>query len=462
MKDRSIEEQPEQRPAFSPTLEKGLLNVLFTRGQKAMHEALSLGLIGEHFYVPAHQLIWENLRRRCEGSASLSLPLIAAELEENRQLENVGGLPGLTDILIPNTVGTGAVSVSEAVAKLKSMHSRRLVLNQAHELISTAGTLERPMEMLREICARFLDEYTDTKDSYYADWSAMTQTTINELDNQIRRGTHIEGLCIGFPTLDNWTCGLRGHSGYYLAVARPGVGKTAFAINAMSNVMRNLQQEESDRRIIYVTAEMSPQALNRRILMHMLGTDWNALCRQGRNPNELENIGRHLNRMKRFPIDMLVPRGSVAEVTAAIRRRCHGGDVALVVVDYIQLFHAQGADGSRVDEMERVSDDFRRLALDIPTPVLALAQTNRGVDHTRDKEPQLADIKGCGAFEQDAELVFFLSRPEIYATSDEEREQLRGKASLIVRKNRKGPLGVIPLIWESETQKFTECGAAAS
>lgn len=446
-----------------PQLEWQVLSAACVYPEEVMRHGFEHGLHAEHFYVPAHRKLWELLAQRYEEGLSAELPLISHAIEQAGLLESLGGYAGVAELF--GATSLSLLGLTECIQKLEDARYRRQLALAARRLAQEAAAPASDAATLSAGCDRVLSlqgEADGARALRCHSLHTLVNSAAKSLQDIILNGTHVEGVRTGLAPLDEALGGLRAGGGYYLMGARPGVGKTALGLNIASYVaaesLAQAQQPEGGEppaRVLYVTAEMSEASLTRRLLLSTAQMSLRELCQAKGDPEKTRRLSARCAWAKRLPIHVIDTRGSSAEAVAAyVRRQCRAQRVCLVVVDYLQLLRSEHETLSRTDELERVSGAFRELAKAIPAPILALAQINRTVERTADKRPCMADVKGSGAFEQDAEAVMLLHRPELYATTDEERARLRGQAELILCKNRNGATADIALTWDGKRQQY--------
>ena len=435
----------------APEIEKSVLGLACGNPAEVISKIHAAGGGVDSFYIPAHRIIWGHLCKLHDEGRAVEVKLLFQSLEDSGEIESVGGMAGLADIV---SAGTTPWALGEYIEELiDKQKARRLHLD-----ILALNALLKNGASREEIAARIQSASEDAAGAMGESGRVYTlketmRGVANKLEALIQSGSHIEGVRTGFPSLDFSLGGMRAGDGYYLIAARPGEGKTAIALNIAMSVSE--QSKDAGGRVLFVSAEMSRETLGRRLLCAAAGLSWRHMCESGLTKEAEARILRAVKRLNSLPIETHQSRGSVEECAAVVRREARRGNLQLVIVDYAQLFRSEKAkDGNRVDDLEHVSGTFRAMANALPCPLLLLAQVNRAADKSSDKRPGMADVKGCGAFEQDAEAVIILHRPEAHTADEEARRAQMGKAELIICKNRNGETGIIPLEWRGATQSF--------
>lgn len=440
----------------APEIEKSVLGLAVINPDAVIEKLRAAGGGAESFHIPAHSTIWKRLCELHDDGSTIDYMLLFQSLEDSGDLERVGGKEGLSGILGEACMEYALDAYIDKL--LEKQNARQLYMGvlSLHALATGGASYEELAAKVGELNESTAGAMGERGKIYTL--KDTLKGVMNRLEKQMQAGTHIEGVRTGFPALDDALGGLLAGGGYYLLAARPAEGKTAIALNIALAVAE--QSRDTGESVLFVSAEMSHEMLGRRLLCSMAGQSWRGMCENGKTQESLAKITGAVKKLNKLNIKILQPSESVEACAAEVRQRARAGGLKLVIVDYAQLFRSeQSNDGNRVDDLERVSGTFRALANALPCPLLLLAQVNRTADKSADKRPGMADVKGCGAFEQDAEAVILLHRPEAHAANKEARQELRGKAELIISKNRNGETGTIPLEWRGGTQSFHDVPA---
>ncbi|MEA3186311.1 MAG: replicative helicase, partial [Chthoniobacter sp.] len=270
-----------------------------------------------------------------------------------------------------------------------------------------------------------------------------------------RRGA-ITGLSTGFAELDKMTDGLHGAEMVVIA-ARPSMGKTALAMNIAEHVAMN-----DKKPVAIFSLEMSTSQLVQRLLCSRARVDLGKVRGGLLNERDFPNLTHAASKLADSQIFIDDTAGlSILELRAKARRFKSQHDIALIVIDYLQLLRSTSrrAQDNRQLEIAEISGGIKALAKELAIPILVLAQLNRNPENrTGDSKgrPRLSDLRESGSIEQDADVVGLLVREEYYADTDEEKEEARGKATLILAKQRNGPTGDVPLTFLKEYTRFED------
>ncbi len=273
----------------------------------------------------------------------------------------------------------------------------------------------------------------------------------SEIEEYRQRKVHVTGVPSGYADLDEMTAGFQ-KSDFVVIAGRPSMGKTSFALNIAENVAVTSRSKDKPGVGIF-SLEMSKDALVQRLLCSLAKVDIHKI-RRGYASNEeykrLQNAAAQLHEAPIY-IDDSASLG-ILEMKAKARRLAVDGKLGIIFVDYIQMVRGPETSENRQQEISAISRAMKMMAKELNVPVVALSQLSRAVE-TRGgtKRPMLSDLRESGAIEQDADVVLFVYRPEVYETEPEKRD---GRAEIIVAKQRNGPTGSVDLAFLSECTRF--------
>jgi replicative DNA helicase len=292
----------------------------------------------------------------------------------------------------------------------------------------------------------------------FASMSTLLAEVMERLDELSKNPSAVTGISTGFDDLDNMTSGM--HKGDLIIVAgRPSMGKTAFALNIAENVGLKWGLP-----VFVFSMEMGGVQLALRMLSSVARVD-SQRVRTGRlQDRDWDQLNGALVKLDAAHIQIdETPGLNALELRARARRMHRQYDGAgLIVVDYLQLMSASTSGENRATEISEISRSLKALAKELQCPVIALSQLNRSVEQRDVKKPVMSDLRESGAIEQDADVILFLYRDEVYAKSEEEKEQLRGKAEVIIAKQRNGPIGTVPLTFLGQFTRFENAAHSPS
>jgi replicative DNA helicase len=374
---------------------------------------------------------------------------LANELMRNSELESVGGLTYLMslDEGMPQSINVFGYAriVKEKSALRKIIYTAQSVMDKAFLGVEEAD----------HILAEAEEGFLKVGESRQKNSLATPQQIIDEigLDQFLDPSTRIKGVSSGFTKLDEMTGGFREGELIILA-ARPAMGKTAFALNIASHVCGPRVRKP----VAVFSLEMSKESLLTRMVCAAARVDQHRFRTGFLNDDERRQLAVSATDLMDSPLYLDDSPGiNIMDIHAKLRRvQAEKGELGLVVVDYLQLMQARGSFDSRTQEVSSMSRGLKLLSKELKVPIMALSQLSRAPE-TRpgDHRPQLSDLRESGSIEQDADMVCFLFREEVYK---QDREDLKGKAELIVSKQRNGPIGKVDLAF---IHKFTKFGNLA-
>mgnify|MGYP001482289098 FL=1 len=277
---------------------------------------------------------------------------------------------------------------------------------------------------------------------------------LEQIERAHNRVSTVSGVDTGFGDLNERTSGLQAGDLIILA-ARPSVGKTAFALSIARNAALSSVDTGRSNGVAIFSLEMSKAQLAQRLLSAETRVDLHKL-RTGRlREDDWLRITHSVGRLAQAPIYIDdTPGISVLEARAKTRRLKREYGLGLVVVDYLQLMSSHTRVQSREQEISMISRGLKALAKELDVPVLALSQLSRAVESRTDKRPQLSDLRESGSIEQDADVVMFIYRPDIYGLKSPDGASLEGIAEIIIGKQRNGPVGSVHLQWNAESATY--------
>jgi replicative DNA helicase len=443
--------------AASPdiALERGLpLNLdaeRFVLGAILMDDALYIQVAGaleaEDFSLEKHRRIYLRMAELYNRGERIDRVTVANELMKQNQLESVDGVSYL-------------VSLDEGLPALANLDSYvRIVKDKAvlRRIIFTSQKLiDRCLigeEEPDQILASAEESLLKLGESRAQDALVNPHRILEEFDGGINAfldpSKRIKGLSSGFLKLDEMTGGL--HPGELLILAaRPSMGKTALALNMAQHVAMQPNEKQT---VAVFSLEMSRESLLTRMICAGARVDQQKFRAGYLNQDERRRLAKTASELVQAPLFIDDTSGThLMDIHAKLRRLKAEHGLSLVVIDYLQLMSGRGRYENRNQEISTISRGLKLLAKDLKVPMLVLSQLNRAPE-TRpgDHRPQLSDLRESGSIEQDADLVAFIFREEVYKQED---ERLKGMAELIVAKQRNGPIGRVNLVFLKEFTKF--------
>lgn len=398
----------------------------------------------EFFYRPAHAHIYEAIMSLSSQGEAVDPVTVAEELRRPGLLEAAGG----TDALLALQASTPATSSAGRYAKIIEDHALlRAMIGVGGEVIELGYSLPddvtKALDDAESMMFRVAEHRQTNTMSRLHD---LLDQTIDNLEALYERGQSITGTPTGYHEFDELTAGLQPNA-LIVVGARPGMGKTSFAVGMASHAAF-----EAHRPVLFFSLEMSRVELSQRILCSEARVDSTRVRNGNLTDDDWHRISHAIGRLGEAPLWIDDnPNVTVMEIRAKARRlQSQVGQLGMIVVDYIQLMTGHGRAENRQTEVAEISRSLKILARELECPVVALAQLNRGLEQRSDKRPMLADLRESGSLEQDADIVAFLYRDEIYNPDSSEL----GTAEVLVAKHRAGPTGTVRLAFLSHYTKF--------
>lgn len=402
-------------------------------------------LKAEDFYREAHRIIFAAMLGLFERREPQDLISVASFLTDQHKLENAGGtayLASLTNV-IPFT---GTLTHHARLIRQKSV--LRQLIRTSTELAARCYDAPGDIDALIDDAERTIFEIAHAKsDQAFQVVGEIVPAAFDRISERAKLGGGITGTATGYADLDRMTAGLQPADMIVLA-ARPSMGKTALAMNIVQNVALLKKAP-----VAVFSLEMSAQALAMRMLCSVGKVDAQRLRTGNLQDSDWPRLQRATAQLSEAPIYIDDTSGLTAlEMRAKSRRLKSEHELGLIVVDYLQLMQGRGGSESRVQEISEISRSLKAMAKELDVPVLALSQLNRSLEHRDDRRPQLSDLRESGAIEQDADLILFIYRDEVYNKSETNKN--RGIAEIIIGKQRNGPTGTVKLSFLGQYASF--------
>lgn len=411
------------------------------------NEAISIAI--EHlnpydFYKESHKKIFTSMIELYEKNEPIDLITLTEILNRKEQLEEIGGASYLSSIV--SLVPTSANAKYHAkIVKEKAI--LRNLITTATEIITTSYDTEQDVhEILDQAESKIFNISEKAIGQTYVHIKNVVKDTIELVDKLFDKKERITGLATGFTDLDDATTGF--HPGDLIVIgARPGMGKTAFCLNIVTNAAL-----EEKVPIALFSLEMTKEQLVLRMLCAEAEVDSKAVRSGYHTKEDYRKLVNAAGRLSEAPIYIDDSFNSILDIRAKSRRLKAEHGLGLIVVDYLQLMSGSGTHVAREQVISDISRSLKALAKDLSVPVIVISQLNRSCETRGDKKnPIIADLRESGAIEQDADTILFLYRDEYYKKQD---SQKKGLAELDIAKQRNGPTKVIELAFHEKFTKF--------
>lgn len=440
---RQGQERVDRPPPQNIDAEKGLLGSILLDNH--VLDDVADVLHPDHFYLDRHQRIYRAILRLQEsGTHGFDALTVAEALDKNSELKEAGGPDYLLELYetVPHTAHAKyyAGIVRDKAIQRKLIYVCTDILRNAHDDVLETEDLLDAAE--REIFQILEQQEAANK----IDLKEILLETFTRIDQRLEHRGAISGLATGFRDLDNQTNGFA-PSELVILAARPSMGKTAFVLNVAEAVA-----DRSQAGVVIFSLEQSKLELAERFLCIRGRLDMHKLRKGDLDEDDRDKLLRTSSELESLPVFIDDQAGrSMSQIAAICRRLKRKNDIRLVIIDYLQLIEPEDKRAPREQQIAQITRRLKFLAKELAVPVVALAQLNRGVELRDDKRPRLADLRESGAIEQDADIVMFLHRPEMYNPEDSP-----GKAEVIVAKHRNGPTGIVALSFEKEHLRFQD------
>ena len=433
-----------RQPPHSEDAEQSLLGGIMLE-ERAWDQVADI-VNGKDFYRPDHRLIFGAMGDLVERNQPVDAITVRDHLQRQGKLEDAGGRAYLAR-LVGSTPGAANIRRYASIVREHSM--LRQLIEVGGDIAASAFESEgRQVEELVDLAEQRvfkIAERGQRSGSGFIALKDIVQPSIDRLDALSNSEDGITGIATGFDDLDKRTAGLQ--AGDLIVIAgRPSMGKTTLALNIAENAAIGHAVSTG-----IFSMEMPKEQVTLRMIGSIGRVDQSHL-RSGRLTEEdWTRINSSVSMMSSAPIFVDdAPGLTPTEVRARSRRLKREHDLGLVIVDYLQLMQVSGSTENRATEISEISRSLKGLARELNVPVVALSQLNRSVEQRNDKRPVMSDLRESGAIEQDADVIIFIYREEVY---DPETIK-KGVADIIIGKQRNGPTGNFPLTFKGEYTKF--------
>ncbi len=407
------------------------------------------GLNENLFYLDSHSKIFSVIRDLAENNKPIDIMTVSEELKKKKWLNTIGGVEYLTEVA--RSVPTSA-NIDEYIRIVEEKAILRRLIDEGTAIVTEAyNSTNNINEILDTAETKIFNVVKTRKGSEFRSIQDVLFKTQADLEKMSKNKGDITGIATGFYKLDKITSGLHPNELIILA-ARPGMGKTAFALNLATNMAMN------GNTVALFNMEMSAEQLVSRMLSSV-GQIYGSKLKNGNLKNEdWKRVNEAISRLADTKIYIDDTAGmTISEIRAKCRRLASMKDgLDVIIIDYLQLI--QGSDrykGNRVQEVTEISRSLKTLAMELKVPVIACSQLSRSVETKgrKDNRPILSDLRESGSIEQDADIVAMIHREDYY-NKEALIDENTSRTTLIIAKHRNGPVTDIPLIFKTNTSTF--------
>ncbi|HOW88258.1 MAG TPA: replicative DNA helicase [Candidatus Omnitrophota bacterium] len=432
----------EKLPPQNREAEMSVLGAMFF-DEIALAKAIEV-LTPGFFYDLRHQNIFTAMTELFTRNQPVDLITVSEELKKRKQLEEVGGMAYLTQLtqIVPT-----AANIEHYARIVKDKALLRKLIQSATQIVQNSLEADGNAREMIDTAEKMIFEISQSQiESKTIQIKDIIHESMETIDQLFQRKEHITGLATGFHEFDMKTAGLQ-PSDLIIVAGRPSMGKSAFATAICEHVGVNLKKP-----VVIFSLEMSKEQLVQRMLCSHARVDAQKVRTGYLSHQDWPRLTSAAGKLSEAPLFIDdTPAQTVLEIRAKARRLKMKHDIALIVIDYLQLMQGVKSVENRQQEISEISRSLKALARELRVPVIAVSQLSRAVEQRTGNRPQLSDLRESGAIEQDADVVTFLFREEYYKPDD---ESLRNKAEAILAKQRNGPTGIVPLVFLKEWTRF--------
>ncbi len=413
----------------------------------AVEKALeALGDEPRDFYRESHRKIYAAIVSLSDSGKTPDLITLTDELSRRGELEAVGGPETLSRLF---EFAATSANVDQHLTLVREKGLLRRLIGAAQRIAAEAMAGRDDTQVILDRAeSRIFEVGEDRLTAGFSPLSDIVMPSLHSIELLSARREHVTGVPTGFTDLDDKTAGLQ-RSDLVVIAGRPGMGKTSFALNVAENAALL-----AGRKVGVFSLEMSRDPLVQRLLCSQARIDLSKLRRGYLDDRNWKALSHAAGKLYETPIFIDESGGlTVLDVRSRARRLKAEHGLDLLVIDYLQLMHGSGRSENRVQEVSQMTRSLKGLAKELDIPIIILSQLSRAPESSerRSKIPQLSDLRESGAIEQDADIVLFIYREEMYKPDVPE---LHGKAQVIIAKHRNGPTGIVNLTFRKENTRF--------
>jgi len=440
---KDIESTLHRIPPQNLEAEQSILGgiLLDNQGINAVLELLS----AQDFYSESHRRIFEAILSLSNRSDPIDLITLSSILKDQKQLEKVGGAAYLAG-LVDNVPSAANIAYYAKIVKEKAI--LRGLISTATEILTKTYDTGADVDTVLDEAEQAIFEISENK--IRRDFSPIKEIikdSFRTIEDLYARKELVTGVPTGFDKVDDLTSGLQ-NADLIIIAGRPSMGKTAFALNIAQHV-----GTQSSIPVCLFSLEMAKEQIAMRMLASLAKVDSQRIRKGFLGETDWPKLTTAAGSLSEAPIFIDDSAGiTVLEMKAKARRLKAEHGLGLVIIDYLQLMRSGSRKDSREQEISEISRSLKALAKELNVPVIALSQLNRQVEVRTNRRPQMADLRESGAIEQDADVIAFIYRDEVYNKAEDNPE--KGIAEVIIAKQRNGPIGMAKLAFLEKYTSF--------
>ena len=432
----------EKRLPFSMPAEQSLLGAVLI-DPASLNEIAAL-MKGEDFYLEEHKQIYLAMQELFLANREIDVVTLIDMLVTRGVYDKAGGEDYIRTLseAVPD-----ALNIKDYARIVKEKSILRQLISAAGEISESAYSEQESVTSILDHAENLIFKIAQGRDTQnFRHIREVLQDVYGHLQELRTNAEATQGTKTGFSLLDRVLAGM-GKSDLVLIGARPGMGKTSFALNIATNVAK-----QTKKAVCIFSLEMSAEQLVNRVLSSEALVNSYALRTGELTPEDWEHLAVASGELSGG--DILMDDTSGMTVTAMKAKLRRVQNLGLVVIDYLGLMQGDHHNDNRVQEVSEISRSLKIMAKELMVPVICCAQLSRGPESRTDKKPMLSDLRDSGAIEQDADTVIFLYRSEYYKTDETANNQTTSIAEVIIAKNRHGSTGNVPMGWNGQYTKF--------
>ena len=433
-------------PPYSTEAEAALLGGMMLDPEGQAYDKIADVVSIQDFYHPENKRIFEAVQKLTETGKPTDLLTVSDWLDNSGNFDVKPAIQYISE-LVDNTAGT--VNIREYGEIIREKALLRELITISNNIAQSAYKPEgkSPSQLVDEAEQKIFEiAERGNRNSTYLELRQMIQPTYDRLYQRSLKGGGLSGVSTGFRELDKLTAGLQ--KGELIIIAgRPSMGKTAFALN----IAEHIALSDKNNPVAIFSMEMSAEQLTFRMISSLGMVQGNALKTGKLTDKDWDRVDGAIQQMKEAPIFIDdTPSLTPVELRARARRIQRERGLSLIVIDYLQLMQVSGSKENRATEISEITRNLKALARELQIPIVALAQLNRSVEQRTDKKPIMSDLRESGSIEQDADLIGFIYRDEVYHKDTDKK----GQAFIDIAKQRNGPIGDFILTFLGRYTKF--------
>ncbi|WP_320153011.1 replicative DNA helicase [uncultured Tolumonas sp.] len=408
---------------------------------------ISVIVATDDFYSKPHRIIFDAIKGLVTAGLHIDLVMLNDSLDESGKLEAVGGFAYLVEIV---RITPSAANITAYARIVKERAVTRALISIGNEIVESGYSMQGATAA--ELTIKFTDKLdtlldSGSSDKKYDSMHEMLERAVTRIEENFNRGSHITGLSSGFDDLDKMTAGFQ-PSDLIIVAARPSMGKTTFAMNLADHAAQS-----SGKPALVFSMEMPQVQIINRLLSANARVEHDKIKSGNLDDDDWARLSNGMGLMISKTKMIIDDDSGLTPADVRYRaRRVHKecGGLSMIMIDYLQLMRVPELSGNRTLEIAEISRSLKSLAKELDIPIIALSQLNRSLEQRADKRPINSDLRESGSIEQDADVIMFIYRDEVYHDDSPDK----GIAEIIIGKQRNGPIGKVRLTFQGQYSRF--------